>query len=262
MGDNSYYSKGYRKEVSDSHSWRNVENSLSFMVQYIKESSNVLDVGCGPGSITVDIASRVPKGHVTGIDTFEELISQGQQKASDLKQENVFFRVASATSLPFEDNSFDVVVAHQVLVHLADPEAAFREMRRVVKPDGVVCCKDGELDSVFVSPMILEPPIKYYFLNKATGAHTSTKGGSRNKAIALDCGFSVENVKLSCSTWCFSSDDERVWFTDLQRKRISCISSSGGDEFSKTEIMDAWDEWARNPNALLIFCHIEIVCRK
>ncbi|CCE72440.1 Piso0_000008 [Millerozyma farinosa CBS 7064] len=262
MSDNSYYSKGFQKEVSDSHSWRNVENSLGFMLDYIKESSNILDVGCGPGTITVDLASHVPKGHVTGIDTYEDLILQGQQKASDSKQENVFFRVASATSLPFEDNSFDVVVAHQVLLHLADPEAAFREMRRVVKPDGVVCCKDAELDSLFVFPMALEPPIKYYFLNKATGAHTSTKGGRKNKSIALACGFAVENTKLSCSTWCFSSDHERMWFSDMHKKRMSCISSSGGDDFSKTEIMDTWDQWAKNPNALLVLCHIEIICRK
>lgn len=262
MSDNSYYSKGFQKEVSDSHSWRNVENSLSFMLEYIKESSNILDVGCGPGSITVDIASRVPKGQVTGIDTYEELILQGQQKASDLKQENVFFQVASATSLPFEDNSFDVVVAHQVMVHLADPEAAFKEMRRVVKPDGVVCCKDAELDSLFVSHISLEPPIKYYFLKKGIGAHTSTKGGRRNKAIALACGFASENIKLSCSTWCFSSDHERVWFSDMNKKRLSCTSLASGDDFTKTEIMDAWDEWARDPNALLVFCHMEIVCRK
>lgn len=262
MGDNFYYSKGFQREISDTHSWRNVENSLHFMLEYIRESSSILDVGCGPGTITVDLASRVPNGKVIGIDTFEDLVLQGQLKALELNLKNITFEVASATSLPYENDSFDIVIAHQVLLHLADPKAAFEEMRRVVKPGGVVCCKDAELDSLFVSPLILEAPIRYYFLEKATGEHTSIKGGRDNKAIALACGFNDENTKVSCSTWCFSSTHERAWFSNMHKQRLSKIEQYDKDNFTKDEIFKAWNRWANESGAVLVLCHLELICTK
>lgn len=262
MSDNFYYSKGFQKEISDTHSWRNVENSLHFMLDHIRESSNILDVGCGPGTITVDLACRVPNGKVIGIDTFEDLVVHGQRKALELNLKNITFEVASATALPYEDNSFDIVIGHQVLLHLADPKAAFEEMRRVLKPGGVVCCKDAELDSLFISPLEVEAPIRYYFLRKAAGKHTSIKGGRDNKAIALSCGFNDENIKVSCSTWCISTTNERAWFSNMYKQRLLKIEQYDKDDFTKDEIFSAWDRWANDSGALLVLCHLELICTK
>ena len=66
MQDNVYYKKGLQKEVSDTHSWRNVENSMAFMIKFINANHSILDVGCGPGTITNDKEKKVPNGKVYG----------------------------------------------------------------------------------------------------------------------------------------------------------------------------------------------------
>jgi len=93
----------------------------------------VLDVGCGPGTITADLAARVPGGEVTGIRRgLRRAWPQARQEAERRGQRNVRFGTGDVYHLGFEDGTFDVVHAHQVLQHLTDPVAALREMRRVL----------------------------------------------------------------------------------------------------------------------------------
>ena len=112
MQDNVYYKKGLQKEVSDTHSWRNVENSMAFMIKFINANHSILDVGCGPGTITNDLAKKVPNGKVYGIDTIEDLVKLGREQAKQKQLRNVEYKFGSATSLPVEDDTFDIVLAH------------------------------------------------------------------------------------------------------------------------------------------------------
>ena len=98
----------------------------------------VLDVGCGPGTITVDLAARVPEGQVTGIDAAAGVLAEARPKPSAAGQANVTFETGDVYRLAFDDATFDVVHAHQVLQHLSDPVAALTEMRRVCRPGGLV----------------------------------------------------------------------------------------------------------------------------
>jgi ubiquinone/menaquinone biosynthesis C-methylase UbiE len=93
----------------------------------------VLDVGCGPGTITADLAARVPGGQVTGIDAAAGVLAEARQEAARRGQANVRFETGDVYRLAFDDGTFDVVHAHQVLQHLSDPVAALAEMRRVCR---------------------------------------------------------------------------------------------------------------------------------
>jgi SAM-dependent methyltransferase len=260
MQDNVYYKKGLQKEVSDTHSWRKVENSMEFMIKYVNANHSVLDVGCGPGTITNDLARLVPNGKVCGIDTIEDLVQLGREQARQKLLENVEYRVGSATSLPFEDNAFDVVFAHQVLLHLPDPVSALVEMRRVVKPGGVICCKDADLRSILIYPENLEEPLKYFFTDLVVGPATVTDGGRRLKSHALKAGFEKSKISFSSSVWTLSKDEDREWFRKMYAARLD--SAGEGRNITKDEIRKAWLDWSGDEEAVMIMVHGEMVYKK
>src|SRR5690349_2496687 len=134
------YTHGHHESVLRSHRWRTVDNSAAYAVAYLTPGARVLDVGCGPGTITVDIAQRVAPGRVIGMDASPAVIEQARADATDV--DNLEFVTGDVYALDTPDDTFDVVHAHQVLQHLPDPVGALREMRRVCKPGGVVAARD------------------------------------------------------------------------------------------------------------------------
>ena len=91
---------------------------------------SVLDVGCGEGVLTVEWADRLGAGRVVGIDLDDPKLRAEWEKRS---RPNLEFCVEEATSLSFEDDSFDIACAIEVLEHVPDPEATLREMARVAR---------------------------------------------------------------------------------------------------------------------------------
>src|SRR5690606_3253578 len=98
-----------------------------YLLPQIEAGQSLLDVGCGPGNLTIDLANRVAPGKVVGVDLSEVVLEDARRDAAAAQVTNVEFQVADAYELPFEDDSFDVVHAHQVLQHLSDPIRALRE---------------------------------------------------------------------------------------------------------------------------------------
>src|SRR5256886_6674409 len=146
------YLHGHHDSVLRSHRWRTAENSAGYLLPRLAPDARVLDVGCGPGTITADLAARVPGGEVTGIDAAADVLAQARQEAERRGQRNVTFDTGDVYRLAFDDGMFDVVHAHQVLQHLTDPVAALREMRRVCRPGGIVAARDGDYGGVFLVP--------------------------------------------------------------------------------------------------------------
>jgi ubiquinone/menaquinone biosynthesis C-methylase UbiE len=130
--DRDEYTHGHHPSVLSSHTWRTVANSASYLEPHLTAGLDVLDVGSGPGTITIDLARRVRPGRVTGVDASAEIVAQANGLAESSGVDNVEFRVGDAYALDFADASFDVVHAHQVLQHLARPVDALREFRRVL----------------------------------------------------------------------------------------------------------------------------------
>ena len=104
----------------------------------------MLDVGIGPGTITIDLAGRLSEGSVVGIDSALAAVAATQELADARDVRNLRLLVGNVYHLGFDDASFDVVHAHQLLQHLADPVAALREMRRVCVPGGLVAVRDAD----------------------------------------------------------------------------------------------------------------------
>ncbi|MGI0090067.1 MAG: class I SAM-dependent methyltransferase [Nitrososphaerales archaeon] len=126
---------------------------VGFFLPHLDTGMNLLDCGCGVGSITLDLAKIVFPGDVVGIDLDDEQLDFARSEAVKRGVKNVRFEQAGVYRLPFPDSAFDAVLAHTLLMHLNDPPKALREMRRVLKkPGGVIGVFDDDFGSFFFSP--------------------------------------------------------------------------------------------------------------
>jgi SAM-dependent methyltransferase len=114
----------------------------AFFLPHLRPGMSLLDVGCGPGSITLDLADVVAPGAAVGVDLDPMAVERGRAAAGERGVGNVRFEAGSIYALPFSDATFDAAFAHQVLFHLSDQGAALRELRPVLKPGGVVGIRD------------------------------------------------------------------------------------------------------------------------
>lgn len=151
------YTHGHQEPVLRSHRSRTVANSAAYLRPELRPGQAVLDVGCGPGTITAELAELVgPTGRVVAVDTSAEVLESAARYAADRGLANVVFEIADVHGLPYADGEFDVVHAHQVLQHVADPVGALREMRRVTAVGGVVAARDVDYATMTWYPQVPE----------------------------------------------------------------------------------------------------------
>jgi len=111
------YTHGHHESVLRSHRWRTLENSAAYLLPHLSSDFHVLDLGCGPGTITADLASAVT--HVTAVEHTSAALDLARAEMAG--RTNVSYVVTDAHALDLPDDSFDVVHAHQVLQHVHDP---------------------------------------------------------------------------------------------------------------------------------------------
>ncbi|WP_139417075.1 methyltransferase domain-containing protein [Agromyces laixinhei] len=261
------YTHGHHASVLRSHSWRTVENSARYLVPHLHEGARVLDVGSGPGTITIDLARRVRPGTVVGIDASADVLASAAGLAESEGVANVEFAVGDAYALDFADDTFDIVHAHQVLQHLSRPVDALREFRRVTKPGGVVAVRDVDYGGVFwnpVSPGLSRWLELYRSVHEWNGGEPDA--GRRVKAWARAAGFS--DVVATGSVWVFATELEREWWGGAWAERITesqfaahAIESGHSNPDELRRLADAWREWAADDDGWLLMPHGEIIAR-
>lgn len=261
------YTHGHHESVLRSHRWRTAENSAGYLLPLLEPGLDLLDVGCGPGNITVDLASLTAPGRAIGIDSAETVVESARAGADEQGITGVEFRVASVYDLPFEDDSFDVVHAHQVLQHLSDPVAALREMRRVCRSEGVVAARDADYEAMTWYPE--SPGIDRWldmYRTIARGNKGEPDAGRWLLHWASAAGFSA--VTPSATAWCFATDEDREWWGGLWADRVteSSLGTQAVERGLATrsdlgEMASAWHHWADAPDAWFAVLHGEIICR-
>lgn len=205
------YTLGHHESVLRSHRWRTAENSAAYLLPYLEPGMSLLDVGCGPGTITTDLAARIAPGTVTATEINSEALDLARAEAQERGQPNVKFVVGDVRSLDFRDDTFDVVHAHQVLQHVPDPVTALREMGRVCKPGGIIAVRDADYSAFAWFPTIPELDewlALYQEVARADGAEPDA--GRRLLSWALAGGF--ENITATSATWCFATQADRDWW--------------------------------------------------
>ena len=261
------YTHGHHESVLRIHSWRTVDNSAAYLAPHLREGAKVLDVGSGPGTISVDLARRVRPGTVIGVDASSEVVDRANGLARSEGVPNVEFRVGDAYALDFDDDTFDVVHAHQVLQHLARPVDAMREWRRVLKPGGLIAARDVDYGGVIWSPAsvgLTRWLELYHDVHDWNGG--DAHAGRHLKQWAREAGF--HDLEASGSTWVFSSALEREWWGGSWAERATesafaahAIESGHSSHDELQRIAAAWREWAADDNGWFLMPHGEILAR-
>ena len=131
---------------------RRAKDCAAFLIPFLRGNERLLDCGCGPGKIAVELAGLLPDGEVVGVDADPKQIQRARKIVRDRKCKNAHFLIEDACGLSFEDDSFDVVFAHALLYHLKEPEHALSEFRRVLKAGGRVAVRDSDLGGNVFAP--------------------------------------------------------------------------------------------------------------
>jgi ubiquinone/menaquinone biosynthesis C-methylase UbiE len=259
------YTHGHHESVLRSHRWRTADNSAAYLLPSLRPGSSLLDVGCGPGTITVDLARRVAPGRVVGLDTAEEIVAQARAEADIAGLPSLSFETGTVFDLRFADGTFDVIHAHQVLQHVGDPVAALVEMRRVCRPGGIVAARDSDYPGFryFPEDPELDRAIAAYgALTRRNGANWDA--GRRLLSWAHAAGFTT--VVPTASVWCFATPVDREWWGGLWADRF--LQSSLAEQLRSEELATAadlssfaaaWRRWAASADGWFVALHGEVV---
>jgi len=262
------YIHGHSDSVLRSHRWRTAANSAAYLLAHLEPGMRLLDVGCGPGTLTVDLARRVgPAGDVVGIDLSETVVAEAAAHAGAEGVANVSFRAGDFRGGDLPDRSFDVVHAHQVLQHLSDPVGALAAMGRLARPGGLVAARDSDYPSFFWTPP--DPRLdRWREIYVAVSDHNRVHADAGRWLLRWATDAGLTGAAYSTSTWTFASPADRAWWGDLWAERV--VASNLADQAVEygvagraelEEVAGGWRAWATTPEATFVLVHGEVLAR-
>jgi SAM-dependent methyltransferase len=260
------YTHGHHESVLRSHRWRTAENSAGHLLPLLRPGMRLLDVGCGPGTITMDLAELVgPEGRVTALERTDEALDLARAEGERRAVANVDFVVGDVQGLDVADGSFDVVHAHQVLQHVDDPVRGLREMARVCRAGGTVAARESDYSAFTWFPEVpgLDRWLEVY-LAVARSNDAEPDAGRRLLSWARAAGLS--DVRAGSSTWCYSTPIDRAWWGGLWADRIvdsdlarQAVERGIATEAELAEVADGWRTWAASDDGWFSVLHGELL---
>jgi 2-polyprenyl-3-methyl-5-hydroxy-6-metoxy-1,4-benzoquinol methylase len=258
------YTHGHAEPVLQSHRWRTAENSAGYLLPSLRAGLDLLDVGCGPGTITVDLAARVAPGRVVGLDVSAAPLLEARA-AAERAGVAVEFEVGDVYALAEPDDSFDVVHAHQVLQHLTDPVAALREMARVCRPGGVVAVRDVDYGVFVTYPP--DPGLDHWLeLYHAVARRNDAEPDAGRRLLSWAHAAGLRNVTATTSSWCYASPTEREWWGNSWAGRATssafaeqAVAYGLATPAELDEIAAAWLRWRDADDGWLGMLHGELL---
>ncbi len=249
-------------------SGRTADKHAAFLLPYLKPDMRLLDCGSGPGSITAGLAEVVSPGEVTGIEIEASQVELAQANAAKAGLTNLKFEQGSAYELPYPDNHFDAVFSHAMLEHLTDPAAAATEMRRVLKPGGIVGirCADMRMSLPAPSDDTLDRAWNIY-LKYRRHCGGDPAFGRRCRALLREAGFADTIGTASCDTWGTKQKTQAfVSFlldelTGSEIKKVA-IEKGWADQAQMDKAVTAINGWGEHPDAIFAVVWFEAVARK
>ncbi len=262
------YTMGYGQEIIDSFRRYTAQSHAAYMYQHLRPGQRLLDFGCGPGSISVGLARAISPGEFHGVDIEESQLEIARKAAEIFGLENMQFHLADAVDLPFENEYFDVAHCHNLLMHVPDTAAVLEEVKRVLRPGGLIACSEMICDSSFTQPdfgVIGRAWDMFADLLAADDGHPQM--GRELKGHLVDAGFA--NIKVTGSFDTYSTSDEikfihnivGQWFLAPEITEAA-IKYGATSETLIQQIHEAYEKWKDHPGALCSLAVGEAIANK
>ena len=219
---------------------------------------SLLDVGCGDGELSVELAAFV--GHLTGVDSDPAEVRLARGSAEAVSASNADFQVGEAYALPLPDESVDAVFGHSVLEALVRPEDALAEMRRVLKPGGVVGVASVEYGGLILGGPHQSVTRRFYDVREALwiADGAAPYRGRELRGLLLGQGF--QRVQASTRYICYGTEEEVRQFglgraDDCQDEwYVESAQRLGlATEAELATLRNAWLAWSDSPDSYAAF---------
>ena len=254
--DSHEYTMGYSAEFQQLLNRRSARINAAHLLPHLKPGMRVLDFGCGPGTISVGLASSVAPGMLHGIDLEASQIEMARDAARAGGHHNMELQPGDVTDLPFEDAFFDAAHGHAVLNHVPDTHAALAEVKRVLKPGGILSSRELIWDSSFVEPpgeALLGGWETFANLLRANGGHPQM--GKELKRLYQEAG--LVDIQTSASFEIFGSDADVAFYHGFSANWFFAPATVEGavkHGLATREQFEGWraalDRWRENPGAI------------
>ncbi len=237
MSQSTNYTQGYSNCTVATHQSRTAQSDAGFLLPHIKKTDRILDVGCGPGTITTGLARLAAS--VVGIDISDDVLRRARDLAAEVGVPtegpgSVVFEAGDVVSgLSYADDTFDVVFCSQLFPHLPPPDLPRRplaEMRRVLKPGCILATRDA--DDLHFYPRRLDMDrlwVRNLCRGLRHGAADADLPGANMPALFRAVGFDEARIRVGAGTTVYSGPEARRWFA---RRHVGQLQP--GDPFRQS----------------------------
>lgn len=248
--DSKDYNKHVYKQMWKTFDLRTADEYAAHLLPHLQPHHHILDVGCGRGSITMDLARLVPNGKVLGVDINPSLIEAASKQAAERSITNIDFKVMDANDLSsLESESFDVIHEHQVLLYFPDQVEIVREFHRILKPGGMISLRDNAI--LHYWPLGKLPMMAKYLYRSLDMARANSQGeyfGVWNHVAAQQAGFDKDKIKYSSWGWSFT-DPSAFVPAAKNSARAMLLAKGAMSEAELDQSEKEWETWAEVPEA-------------
>ena len=262
------YTFGFGEEVHEAFRRYTVEVNAAHLLPHLKPGLRLLDFGCGIGTISVGLAEAVAPGEMHGVDMAESEIELATAVAEAGGHTNATYRVADVTNLPFDDDFFDVAHCHNVLMHVPDTAAVLREAKRVLKPGGLLACREMICESSFTHPhygVLRRAWDMFEDLLTADDGHPQM--GKELKGHVIEAGFTNARISGSSDIYSTPEDIEFIygfvnrWFLAPEIMDAAIKYGASTKELCDA-IGEAYARWKNDPGGLVSIAYGEVIAFK
>jgi ubiquinone/menaquinone biosynthesis C-methylase UbiE len=265
MASQETHAHGVTPRLSQDYADRTAERQAAFLLPYLRPGMDLLDVGCGPGTITLGLAQEVAPGRVTGVDHDAAEIESARALAAEQGISNVTFQMGNALALAFQDSVFDAAFENNLFVHLSENAGqAAREVYRVLKPGGLFGARDADSDAVVWGHSIealKQLDALFYRWHQSRGSDIAL--GKRLPAILRKAGFAgtIKSVSADTKGTPKSTRDHAeitVFLLDGPFGR-DIVDRGWADQAMVEHLKDSIRAWGVHPDAFFANVHVEVI---